>query len=237
MRYELTRHKYKIIVGVPMVVLLASSLSVMRDPDEVCLVPDDTSYVQVGETATLHVVADADEPINVIGATIEVPEEYATISGVSRENSIIDLWSEEPTIEDGHRVHFSGGILRDGGFTGNGTVLTVTVTMLAEGKAEVSLKDVSMLAHDGTGRQVNCGVNPMTFSIRPEDHPSPDVNGDRVVNLYDFGLVSMRLFMNYNKMFDLNLDGKITLTDIGIILSNLGHGNGQQSSLALLAQW
>jgi len=236
MRHHIQRHKYKIVVGVPMAVLLASSLSVVRgDPAELCLVPEDTSYVEVGEVVTLNVTAQADEPINVIGGTITVPSDLMEITAVSREQSIIDLWSEEPALV-GNTVHFSGGILREGGFSGSGIVLTLTARMLAEGKATVSIDDTSMLAHDGTGRPVSCGVYPMVLSIRPQEHPTPDVNGDNSVDLYDFGLVSARLFMSYNKLYDLNLDGRISLADIGIIISNMGRGNGEQSSLALLAR-
>lgn len=236
MRYHLKRHKYKLVVGVPMAVLLASSLSIMRSPEEVCLVPEDTSYVEVGETVTLNVVADSDEPINVIGGIINTPPEFVEILTIDRTDSIVDLWSEEPTLGTDGQVRFSGGILREGGFVGNGIVLTINARMVAEGKATISFEEVSMLAHDGTGRPVSCGVNPMVLSIRPKEHPTPDVNSDNAVNLYDFGIVSMRLFMGYSRAYDLNLDGRITVADIGIILSNMGRGNGEQSSLALLAR-
>jgi hypothetical protein len=81
-----------------MAVLLASSLSLMRDPNEMCIVPEDNRFVEVGENVTLHVMANADEPVNVIGATISMPHDLLTIDDVSREGSIIDLWAEEPVI-------------------------------------------------------------------------------------------------------------------------------------------
>ena len=52
--------------------------------------------------------------------------------------------------------------------------------------------------------------------------PNPDVNGDKSVNLFDFGIVSARLFMVYERPYDLNLDGKITIADIGILIANIG---------------
>ena len=151
MRYHLKRHKYKLVVGVPMAVLLASSLSIMRSPEEICLVPEDTSYVEVGETVTLNVVADSDEPVNVIGGIINTSPELMEILSIDRTDSVIDLWSEEPTLSADGRVRFSGGILREGGFVGNGIVLTINARMVAEGKASISFEEVSMLAHDGTG--------------------------------------------------------------------------------------
>ena len=134
------------------------------------------------------------------------------------------------------RISFSGGIIREGGFLGSGIVLTLTARPTTEGKAQITFEDTVMLAHDGTGKPVECGKNPITLSVRPQEHPTPDVNGDSSVNLFDFGLVSARLFMSYERSYDLNLDGKITISDIGILISNMGNGNGQQSSLALLAR-
>ncbi len=216
-----------------MALLLASSLSLVRNPDEVCLVPEDNRFVEVGETVTLHLTAKTDEPINVIGATLIAPKEYVEIVGTDRSLSIIDLWSEEPSVEDGHRVHFSGGIVSDSGFLGTGIVLSVTATPLKEGTATIDVTDIQLLAHDGTGRQVDCEAKPITLSIRPATHPSPDVNGDSTVNLLDFGLVSARLFLSYQRGYDLNQDGKITLADIGIVISNMAT-SGEQRSLALL---
>jgi hypothetical protein len=236
MQHHLRRHKYKLVVSVPMAVLLASSLSLMRDGEEMCIVPEDNTFVEVGETVTLHVFADSEEPINVVGARISAPPELVRITSVRKNDSIIDLWSEEPTIENGHSVYFSGGILREGGFVGNGIVLTIVTQPLAEGRAEIRFDEATMLAHDGTGRDIDCGGNPIVLSIRPKQYPSPDVNADKVVNVFDFGLVSSRLFWAYKQTYDLNMDGRISLSDLGIILTNLGGGTSGQSSLALLSR-
>jgi hypothetical protein len=133
-------------------------------------------------------------------------------------------------------VHFSGGIVSESGFLGSGIVLTLHVHPLMPGSAQVTLDDVHLLAHDGTGREVTCGSEPITLSIRPRSYPSPDVNGDHQVNIFDFGIVSARLFMAYNSAYDLNQDGRITLADIGIVISSIASG-GRLGSLALLARW
>jgi hypothetical protein len=234
-RHHLRRHRYKLVVGVPMLALLASSLSFVRSADEVCIVPEDSRFVEVGETVTLHLIARADEPINVIGATISVPEETLAIRSIEYENSIIDLWTEEPTLTDAYEVIFSGGILREAGFVGEGQVLTLVTEPLMEGVATIDIHDTQMLAHDGTGRRVHCGANPITLSIRPNEQPSPDLNGDGVVNFIDFSILSARLFMPHDARYDLNGDGKISLADIGILIANMGSGI-TQSSLALLAR-
>ena len=230
-RHHLKKHKYKIAVGVPMVFLLASSLSLIRNPEEMCIVPSDNRYVEVGEQVTLEVIADADTPINVVSATIVTPPQAITIQDISKEESVITLWSEEPIASDDGKVHFSGGIVRDTGFLGRGLILTVTPT--EAGEANIYFEDTKMLAHDGTGMEVACSENPIVLSVRPKSFPNPDVNGDQHVNIFDFGVISARLFMSYDRSYDLNLDGKITIADIGVLISNISSGS-KLGSLAIL---
>jgi len=205
-----------------MVFLLASSLSLIRNPDEMCLVAADNRFVEVGENVTLQVIAEADEPVNVISASIIAPAEYVTIENISREASIIDLWTEEPVLTENSKIEFSGGIVKTSGFTGKDIVLEFTVKPLQKGTAEIYFEDSKMLAHDGTGLEVTCTNKPVVLTIREQEQPSPDVNGDQSVNLFDFGIISARLFMVYERPYDLNLDGKITIADIGVLLSSFG---------------
>lgn len=230
--HRLKKHTYKIALGVPMVILLASSLSISRDTQEVCLVPDDSRYVEVGEKVTLHITAQADTPINVIGATLLIPTEYVGLKEISRADSIIDLWSEEPVMKDDGTLHFSGGMIDTGGFIGNGRVLTLVVVPKKEGVVDIGFSETKMLAHDGTGSEIDCKSGPITLRVRPTSFPNPDVNNDRKVNVLDFGIVSARMFVAYERLYDLNLDGKINLADLGIVIANM-YASGRLGSLAL----
>lgn len=219
--HYLKRHKYKIAVGVPVVVLLASSLSLVRSQNDLYIVPEDSRYVEVGELVTLEVTMTAGQPINVIGGSIEVPGDLLQIEQISTATSAIDLWTEKPHITESGLVAFSGGILTPGGFTGSGIVFELVVRVLAPGKATVALRDVQMLAHDGRGTKIASGVNPIVLSIRSSERPSPDVNGDKEVDFFDFGIVSARMFRRYEKNYDLNADGHINAEDLAIVFSNL----------------
>lgn len=230
--HRLKKHTYKIALGIPIAVLLASSLTISRDSQEVCLVPEDSSFVEVGETVTLHVTAQADSPINVIGATMLIPKEYVSVKEISRENSIIDLWSEEPVVKDDGSLHFSGGMVVEGGFIGSGHVLTLVVIPQKEGVVDIGFSEAKMLAHDGTGNEIDCRSGPITLRVRPASFPNPDVNNDKKVNIIDFGIVSARMFVAYERLYDLNLDGKINLLDLGIVISNM-YPSGRLGSLAL----
>lgn len=220
-RHHLARHKYKLAVGVPVVVLLASSLSLARSSEEVCLVPEDNRFVEVGETVTVQVLLNAQTPINVVAGTVVAPSDMVTVEGIDTTDSVVDLWTQEPTIEDGSSVSFEGGIISENGFEGSGIVLSLVVRPTQPGKAQFLLENPQLLAHDGQGTDVACSAHPITLSIRETDYPSPDINGDKRVTISDLGLVSLRVFRTYERQYDLNLDGKISMSDLAILFSSV----------------
>ncbi len=228
--HSLKKHKYKIALGVPFVFLLASSLSLVRNPEEMCIIPEDNRYVKIGETVTLFVTVQADSPINVLGGTIRYPNELVRIDSISEEDSIIDLWTEKATTTEDGTIRFSGGVVSKSGFLGDGKVLSITLHPLQEGEAVITFDEKHMLAHDGTGMEVDCSINPITLSIRSDATPNPDVNGDTKVNIFDFGIVSARIFMTYDRSYDLNMDGIVSLEDIKVLFKNISN----ESELASL---
>lgn len=230
-RHHLARHHYKIVVGVPVLVLLASSLSFVRDPDQVWIDPDNHSFVEVGEAVRLHITAHATEPINVVGATVAIPTDRIVVDSLSKEGSVIDLWSEEPT-QNGSTIHFSGGMLDRLGFQGTGILLTLVIHPTKPGDAVFAFHDVHMLAHDGTGREVQLDTKPITLAVRSRGASSPDVNGDNHVNILDLGLVSAKIFLGYRPLYDLNGDGKVSLADL-LIIFNIMTRDSELGSLVL----
>ena len=222
LHYHLKRHRYKVLVGAPVILLVASSLSFSRTAENMCLVTDDTQFVRIGESVTMHVVASADEPINVLGGTVSLPAHLVHVDTITREQSIVSLWIEEPTLtESGTLIRFSGGIINQGGFTGKGDIFSFTLHPTATGTAEFAFTETHMLAHDGTGKEVTCPGMSLHLVIRDADAPSPDVNSDRTLNLYDVGLMTIHLFSSYNPLYDLNHDGVVTMRDLGLLLSTI----------------
>ena len=53
---------------------------------------------------------------------------------------------------------------------------------------------------------------------------SPDINGDRQVNLADVGLFSASYYGAYHYRADFNFDGVLNLSDVGYFASGLGAG-------------
>ncbi len=218
--HQLLRHRYTLAVGLPVIVLLATSLSFIRSPYDVYLVPEDGRFVAVGEQVTLQVNLASKQPINVVSGTIAVPMDKFVVERIAYDGSIIDLWAEEPVLKDGE-LRFAGGVVSPTGFTGSGTLFTLTLRPLEQGKASVLWGEAHVLAHDGQGTELTSKKSPIILSVREASAPSPDINGDAQVNLIDFGIVSSRLFLAYEAQYDLDQDGKITLADLAIIISNM----------------
>jgi hypothetical protein len=53
---------------------------------------------------------------------------------------------------------------------------------------------------------------------------SPDLNGSGAVDLADGGLITQDLFGTYTERSDLNWDGVINISDIGVIVGAMGQG-------------
>lgn len=229
------RYTYHLIASVPLVVLLASSLSFSNASDDLCVTTQDSRYLAVGEQTTLTITVDADEPINTISGIVHIPTESVHVDTVTNTPSILDLWSEVPTFsEGGATLRFAGGTTKPGGFTGRGVVLTFTVTPRVPGEATIRFEEAHLFAHDGTGREVSCATGPITFSVRATTTPSPDVNGDARVDLFDLGTISTRIFLAYDRTYDLNVDGKVGIDDLVLMLRHIRNGTGALASLALL---
>ncbi len=221
--YHIKRHRYTIVAGVPIVVLVASSLSFVQRPYTMSLVPEEHRYVTIGEQITLDLVIESDQPINVVGATVHVPTEQISIDSLTTDTSVVNLWSETPRLTD-DTISFSGGIVSEKGFMGTGTILTLMVTPHTEGEATFSLENATVLAHDGVGSSVEHSKHALTVWVRAQDRPSPDVNNDAKVNIVDAGIITGYLYFRYKQEYDLNNDGVINLADMYIVLSTMSRG-------------
>lgn len=219
------RHTYKLAVGLPVLILVASTLSLMRSDQAIGLVCEDTRYVEEGAYFALDVVAESASPINAVSGTVHYPTNFVSFVESGTDDTIIDLWTETPATTTEGSLKFSGGIVAPAGFSGEGSVIHMTFKALKVGTARFSIEDGHMLAHDGAGTEVLSAVRPITVIVRRAGTPSPDVNSDARVTLVDVGIVSARLFGSYETRYDLNRDGKITLADLSIIFAQFVNGS------------
>jgi len=239
MRTIIKKHKKKIIIGNVIVFgfLLMSIVQVEKNV-EIFFNPHGARTIMVGETSKIDININTETPINAVGTTVQFPKDKIEIVAISKEESFFDLWTEDTTMAEGSgKLRFSGGTLKDGGFTGTGTVLTITIKSKEVGDATLMFENTQILASDGRGTNVVSRERNLTYrieekrEIQPKIYfgrkknmlpiPSPDLNDDGKVNFVDVSILSKVLFVRYNPRYDLNVDGAVNLSDLSIVFSEM----------------
>ena len=219
-RHVIQQHKYKITLGLPIVALLASTLS-FAGPGESLLFKPHERFLALGATTTVQVVVKTQEPINVVSGTVLVPSEI-TVTNVTTDDTIIDLWTQEPELQPGTSIiEFAGGIISTTGFTGKGNIFSFDVQAKEKGHAELLFENATVLAHDGKGTETLDKTKSISFIIRPKQLPSPDINKDNDVSVGDLASMLRKLWGAYDPMYDLNNDGEVSIADVLILIKSL----------------
>lgn len=225
--------------GGSILTLLAGSAATMSATDTVLYItPHGTSSLKLGETENVDIRVSTKTAINTIGATIAYPQDALEIVGISKEQSFLDLWTEETVInERDGEVHFSGGTVAKGGLSGMGTIVTLKVKAKKAGKAELAFKDAQVFAADGSGRPIESQRRTFVFEVPKSDEPVAsaasrmnnetlppppiDFNGDGKVNVIDLSIMAFQVLGSYNVKFDLDRDGSTGLADISIFFTRM----------------
>jgi hypothetical protein len=166
-----------------------SAATLSLDPAEGSYGPGETFIV------TIRIDTDStEECVNAVDATVRFPKEYLKPVSVSKGESLLSLWTEEPSfsLENG-TVRISGGI--PGGYCGR--------VVGDPGKTNVIAKIVFSVPATQIGGPVLTNDVPVSFSIDPESFVLlNDGNGiKRMVGHYPRGYFPPRKFScrNYSR--------------------------------------
>ena len=208
----------------------ASSISSL-DSSYIKLTPSQ-SVVMSGESFYIEVYAYAHVPVNAIDVTLEFDEASLEVLSVDKGQSVLTLWTEEPTVE-GNKITLSGGTYRRG-FVGEHLVATVKAKAKGSGKAEFKVRDAILLAGDGSGKPVSLARNaeestksfviynqnddPTTLQAALDVGISADIDGDGTVTLKDISTF-MSAWYSGAAHYDFNNDAKMNFIDFSIILA------------------
>ncbi len=141
------------------------------------------SSVSVGDTVTFNVLVNSEGvAINSSDAVIRFPADLFEVTSVTRNNSILSLWVENPAFSNSAgTISFDGG-LPTPGFNGTqGSVITFTARAKKAGQAEFSFANASVRANDGFGTDVLNSRQGRTVSVvdkapvLTEETPVPQV--------------------------------------------------------------
>lgn len=116
------------------------------------LSPSSGEYPVSSPISVKVMVESSGQAINAIDSTIAYPADMLEAKSVLKSGSILALWPKEPVFS-GSEVSFSGGVPSPG-FTGTGSIITITFIAKKEGNAIVSIAGGMVLAADGRGTNV-----------------------------------------------------------------------------------
>lgn len=219
MRRFFRTHHRKIIIGTPIIfLLLVGSSRIIGGGNE--LYPTATKrFYETGDEVIVRIGVDTRVPVNAIGGVLAYPERFLELNSISRTESVIDLWAEEP-------LRTAGTIVWGGGILGEksekplrGVVLTASFKAREAGKAILTVKNGQLLAADGEGTNIISAERSLAIYISAKGAATPDINRDGDLSIADANTLYLRTFRTYDARYDLNNDGKLNWDDMKTLLA------------------
>lgn len=191
------------------------------------------------ETFTIDIVVTSDIPVNVFAGNLTFDPELVHIDKIDYNTSIADLWAELPWYHNGDgTLSFAGGTTRTGGFTGEGSLITITFKALQPGAGDVVIEEARILQHDGLGtdaelapsidaivtvtdspntQEVLYTSGPSAAYVATQEPRSTDLNGDGKQTIADTSIFMADL-ATQNERSDFDEDGRVSLRDLSILM-------------------
>lgn len=123
--------------------------------------------VDVGSMLTeTVVVSSSDQAINAVSGTISFPSDLLQVVSVSKTNSILTLWMQEPTFSNTDGTISFSGIVPNPGYMGTrGQIFTIQFRGKKAGTAAIEFSSPQVLANDGSGTDVITGTQSATLTV------------------------------------------------------------------------
>lgn len=130
------------------------------------LSPASGSYT-VGQSFNVSIfVAAPTMAMNATGGTVSFPADKLSVVSLSKSGSIMSLWVQEPSFNNGAgKVTFEGVVLNPG-FTGkSGKILTINFKIKSAGNISLAFSSGSVLANDGQGTNILGNLGSASFNV------------------------------------------------------------------------
>lgn len=140
--------------------------------------------IQEGELIAVTVrVKDRSESINAVSGTVTFPEGLLQAVSVSKERSLVTLWTQEPKITRG-KISFEGVILNPGFQGEGGLIFRATFKAKNTGQVDINFIEGSVLANDGLGTNVLSFLSGTNFRITGASiKPNPNLPQNSIVQI------------------------------------------------------
>jgi len=159
-------------------VLFSALISVDRaHAADLYMTPASGSY-SVGDTFKVSLYVDTKNvPINTVEAYLSFPNDLLSVTSVSKANSILNFWVQEPTFSNtAGTVSLSGGLPTPGYTGGYGDVSDIYFMVKKAGSATISFSSGSVRANDGLGTDVLQNGMRANFTFVPKQEVQPVVS-------------------------------------------------------------
>lgn len=187
--------------------------------------------IKEGEKVSVDVYVYAHKPVNAVDLAISYPVDELEVTSISKGQSVITLWTQEPYIEN-NTAYLRGGTYRKG-FQGEHFIARIDAVAKQSGTANVVAKSVRLLAGDGSGTEIESDTANGTELVQIRIANSngeligevdilkivTDIDGDGNVTLSDISRF-MAAWHNRDVIYDFSGDGKMTFRDFAIILAD-----------------
>ena len=134
------------------------------------------TIVSAGTSFTETVfVSSADQAMNAVSGTVSFPTELLQVISVSKANSVLSLWVQEPTYSNVDGTVSFSGIVPNPGYAGNrGRVFSIQFRAKRSGTAAVVFSSSSqVLANDGNGTDILSDTSAASVNITSASTPAP----------------------------------------------------------------
>ncbi len=121
----------------------------------------------VGDTISISLnVSSTDQAINAVSGTVDFPADILQAVSVSKANSVLTLWIQEPVRSNADGTVTFAGVVPNPGFTGaGGNIITINFRAKASGTGKLTVTSAETLANDGSGTNVLKGSSSATLTV------------------------------------------------------------------------
>ena len=223
-------------LGMAAVVLSAGTFAFLQHSDEnnVVIISSSSDVVLVGQPFYVDVHVRAVDDINAVDLEISYPETILSIDSIRTGESVLSIWTHEPTATNG-QIRLSGGTFRRG-FSGEHRIIRLGATALESGNIELAFTKTDLIEGDGDGSRITLEhIDRQGLSLRAVSRQEAevegltqivqetilrtDLTGDGRVTMADISMF-LSAWANQDIVYDFDGDGRMTFRDFSIILAD-----------------
>lgn len=220
------KHRHKLLWLLPLVILLVWVLlnqSSSGQGEAILFLEPPKGTFFAGDEIEVLVKLNSGKYANAIEGEIKLRGGALEVISLSKSGSLISIWISEPIFSEKDGVIQFSGIIPNPGFKGEGKIFSIKLRAKKAGRGSVDFNSASVLANDENGTEILKQKTGAKYTILDKNLPSPDLNNDGKVSMSDISILISAWGSSEieNHRYDMNQDGKVNLLDLSILISKI----------------